>query len=46
MQATLSLQLRTVKEAQEEMEETVYEYQEWGVLSDWDAMAHPGRYTS
>ena len=46
MQATLSLQLRTVKEAQEEMEETVYEYQEWGVLSDWDAMAHPGRYTT
>jgi hypothetical protein len=35
--------VQTPKEAQSELEEKVYEYQEWGVLSDWVSMAHPGR---
>jgi hypothetical protein len=34
----------TPKDAANEMHETVYEYQEWSVLSDWQPMAQPGRY--
>lgn len=30
-------------EAQKQIHETVYEYQEWSVLSDWQPMATPGR---
>lgn len=34
------------KDAQSIIEDTVYEYQEWGLLSDWAALAHPGRYAA
>lgn len=44
VQAIVQLREVTPKEAQGEIHETLYEYQEWSVLSDWQPMASPGRY--
>jgi hypothetical protein len=44
VQVILMLSELTPKDAANEMHETVYEYQEWSVLSDWQPMAQPGRY--
>jgi hypothetical protein len=46
LQVILMLSELTPKDAANEMHETVYEYQEWSVLSDWQPMAQPGRYSA
>jgi hypothetical protein len=45
IQVILMLSELSPKDAANEMHETVYEYQEWSVLSDWQPMAQPGRYS-
>ena len=36
----------SVKDARNEIHETAYEYEEWGIMSDWVPMTTPGRYIS
>lgn len=43
LQVVLMLSELLPKDAQREVHETVFEYQEWHLVGDWRALADPGR---